>query len=272
MKKIIIIGLIFLTTLSYSQNELNENKYYAKTETVFIKSKIYNKERELQIFLPDEYFKNSKKNFKVFYLFDAQNQRIFNFVSGNIQLLSMNEIEPVIIVGVVTEDRWDEFLTPNNHKETLERYQPPMGSADKLLNHIEKEIEPYLKTNYRTQNYRLAAGHSLGATFLTYATIKTDLFDYSILMSPNYQYDKEQFIDRFKDFVKTDLDKEKKLFFTNGLKDMYEERFNPSLKKVIKILKENPNSMIKWKHESLKIEKHGLIWMEGIYKGLLNWK
>lgn len=263
---------MFLTFLSYGQKELGENKYYAKTETVFLNSKIYNKARELQIFLPDEYFKSPKKDFKVFYLFDAQNQRIFNFVSGNVQLLSMNEIEPVIIIGVVTEDRWDEFLTPNNHKETLERYHPPMGSADKLLKHIENEVEPFLKKNYRTQDYRLAAGHSLGATFLTYAITKTELFDYSILMSPNYHYDKEQFIDRFKDFSRTELGKERKLFLTNGFKDMYEERFNPSLNKVIQILKDNPNPKIKWNHENLKIEKHGLIWIEGIYKGLLNWK
>jgi predicted alpha/beta superfamily hydrolase len=57
-----------------------------------------------------------------------------------------------------------------------------MGHADKLIEHIQTEIEPYLKKNYRVQDYRLAIGHSLGATFITYASMKTDnLFDYNIL-------------------------------------------------------------------------------------------
>jgi predicted alpha/beta superfamily hydrolase len=73
--------------------------------------------------------------------------RIFNYISENIQLLSMNAIEPVVIVGVVTEGRWDEFLPTNNHAETLERYEPPMGNADKLIEHIQTEIAPYLKKN-----------------------------------------------------------------------------------------------------------------------------
>jgi hypothetical protein len=90
--------------------------------------------------------------------------RIFNDISGNIQLLSMNTIEAVIIVGVVIEDRWDEFLPTNNHSETLERYQPPMGHAGKLIEHIQTEIEPYLK---KKPSSRLSLGNRtfIGSNF-----------------------------------------------------------------------------------------------------------
>ena len=99
----ILILLLFINNLLFSQ-EIDENKYYAETKTVYLNSKVFNKSRELQIFLPDEYFKQPERKFKTVYLFDSQNQRIFNYVKGTIELLSMNHIEPIIIVGIVTED------------------------------------------------------------------------------------------------------------------------------------------------------------------------
>lgn len=272
MKKIFFIGIFLFSITCFGQKELDPDKYYAESNTVFLNSIVYGKERELQIFIPDAYFWEKDKNFKVLYLFDAQNTRIFNYISGVIQLMSMNTIEPVIIVGVVTEDRWDEFLPPNNHKETLKRYEPPIGHADLLIEHIQNEIEPYLKENYRVQNYRLAMGHSLGATFVTYAAMQTDnLFDYSMLLSPNYNYDQKQFVDRFKKFVKTESFKNKQFYFTNGFGDDYEIEFNGPLQEVIDILKNSGHLKINWEYKKLEIDNHGLIWL-GIYNGLLNWK
>ena len=271
MKKLLLIGMLLFSITCLGQDELDPDKYYAESNTVFLKSEVYGKERELQIFIPDEYFWEKDKSFKVLYLFDAQNTRIFNFISGHIQLMSMNTIEPVIIVGVVTEDRWDEFLPMNNHKETLKRYEPPVGHADLLIEHIQNEIEPYLKKNYRVQDYRLAIGHSLGATFVTYATMKTDnLFDYSILLSPNYNYDKQQFVERFEEFVKTEPSKNKEFYFANGFGDTYEKEFEGPLQEVIAVLKNSDNPKIKWKYKKLEIDNHGLIWL-GVYNGLLNW-
>ena len=272
MKNFSIIGILLFSITLFGQEELDPDKYYAESKTVFIESKIYEKQRELQIFIPDEYVWEKEKEFKVLYLFDAQNTRIFNYISGNVQLLSMNTIEPVIIVGVVTEDRWDEFLPRNNHEETLERYEPPMGNADKLIEHIQTEIEPYLKKNYRVQDYRLAIGHSLGATFITYASMKTDnLFNYNILLSPNYNYDKKQFVERFKESLKTDLTKNKEFYFVNGYRDKYEKEFDEPLQEVIKSLESFDNEKIKWNYKKLDIDNHGLIWL-GVYNGLLNWK
>lgn len=272
MKNLLIIGILLFSLKILGQEELDPDKYYAQSKTIFIESKVYGKQRELQIFIPDEYVRDKDKNFKVLYLFDAQNSRIFNFISGNIQLVSMNIIEPVIIVGVVTEDRWDEFLPANNHEETLERYEPPMGHADNLIEHIQTEIEPYLKTNYRVQDYRLAIGHSLGATFVTYASMKTDkLFDYNILLSPNYSYDQKQFVDRFKEFVKTDLPKNKEFYFANGHGDNYEKEFDEPLQEILKTLESSDNKKIKYNYKKLDIDNHGLIWL-GVYNGLLNWK
>lgn len=183
----------------------------------------------------------------------------------------MNEVEPLIVVGICTEDRWFEFLTKNNHAETLKEYEPPIGGADTLIQHIELEIEPYIKQNLRTQDYRIAIGHSLGATFAMYASIKSDkLFDYSILISPNFYYDKEQNVDLIKNYLDSNSSKIRKYYLCNGFGDMYEKKFNPALKKVIKLFRKNKNKNIVFKYEKLNINGHGKTLLEGVYKGLLN--
>lgn len=272
MKSSLTIIITLISFISLGQEKLDPEKYYAESKTIFIESKIYGKQRELQLFIPDEYIRNKEKIFKVVYLFDSQNQRIFNYISGVVQLMSMNTIEPVIIVGIVTEDRWDEFLPMNNHEETLIRYEPPIGHSDKLIEHIQSEVEPYLKSNYRINDYRIAIGHSLGATFVTYASFKTEnLFNYCILLSPNYSYDKKQFVIRFKDFVKSNLTRKKEFYFANGFGDDYEKEFDEPLQEVLTILQSSKNEKINWKYEKLNIDNHGLIWL-GVYNGLLNWK
>lgn len=272
MKSSLTIIITLISFISLGQEKLDPEKYYAESKTIFIESKIYGKQRELQLFIPDEYIRNKEKIFKVVYLFDSQNQRIFNYISGVVQLMSMNTIEPVIIVGIVTEDRWDEFLPMNNHEETLIRYEPPIGHSDKLIEHIQSEVEPYLKSNYRINDYRMAIGHSLGATFVTYASFKTEnLFNYCILLSPNYSYDKKQFVIRFKDFVKSNLTRKKEFYFANGFGDDYEKEFDEPLQEVLTILQSSKNEKISWKYEKLNIDNHGLIWL-GVYNGLLNWK
>lgn len=268
MKLLIVICL--LTNFLFSQ-EIDENKYYATTKTIFIPSEVFKKEREIQIYLPDEYFKEPNRKFKTLYLFDAQNQRIFNYVKGNVEVLGMNYIEPLIIVGVVTEDRWFEFLPINNHAETLKEYEPPIGGADSLIIHIKNEIEPYINQNFRTLKSKIGMGHSLGGTFLMYFnTVDPNFFDASVLLSPNFSYDGEQLLDRIKKCKAADLEKEFYVF--SGYGDNYEEKFNKSLKKINKWLKKNPKKNLVWEYENLNIADHGKIWFEGVYKGLLKIK
>ena len=74
---------LFICLISYSylfSQNLDEDKYYAETKTIFIESEIFGKKRELQVFFPDEYFWHPEKKFSVLYLLDAQNFRIFNYV------------------------------------------------------------------------------------------------------------------------------------------------------------------------------------------------
>ena len=78
-------------------------------------------------------------------------------------------------------------------------------------------------------------------------------------------------MDRFKQFVKTELPKKKEFYFANGFGDNYEKEFDGPLQEVIKILESSDNEKISWNYKKLDIDNHGLIWL-GAYNGLLNWK
>jgi predicted alpha/beta superfamily hydrolase len=269
MRKILLTAVsILFSYTSFSQAELDLDKFYAKHETVKIESKIYKKKREIEIFYPDEFFTEPKRKFKVAYVFDAQSTPIFNFVTGTTQLMSMSGYEPLIIVGINTEDRYFEFLTKNKYQETLKRYPAPIGGANVLLQHIEKEVEPFIKSKLKKlQDYRIAIGHSLGATFAMYASIKsTKLFDYSILMSPNFVYDSSQHLETIKQFAESNQLK-RAYFICNGHSDKYEEEFTPNIEKAVTMLKGNKNIFVSY--EKLEITSHSDIWLEGVYKGLM---
>lgn len=77
-------------------------------------------------------------------------------------------------------------------------------------------------------------------------------------------------MDRFKVFIKTDLQKNKGLYLINGYGDKYEKEFDAPLHDVINILENSNNEKIKWNYKKLDIDNHGLIWL-GVYNGLLNW-
>ena len=83
---------------------------------------------------------------------------------------------------------------------------------------------------------------------------------------------KEQNVDLIKNYLDSNSSKIRKYYLCNGFGDMYEKKFNPALKKVIKLFRKNKNKNIDFKYEKLNINSHGKTLLEGVYKGLLNLK
>ena len=161
-------------------------------------------DREILIYLPDEYDNATESEYDVVYVFDSQWRSRFDLVHSllNYEVQDENEdVRPYIVVGITSPSipehqycRSNDFLPVPEHV-TLQ--SPYYGSADKFKKFLGETVMPYIDSNYRTTGHTLGVGHSLGASFVIYAMTTSELFDDCIALSPNMEYDNDSFAEYF---------------------------------------------------------------------------
>ena len=246
----------------------------SKTESFEINSKVFNGKRQIKVVLPENYSEYPNRKFKVIYLFDAQGESLFNFEVAAIDFLKSGSvfIEPSIIVGIESTNRWFEFLPKNQSNDVYKYYGKgaKFGGADSLAISLRDEIIPFVQSKYRCNNYNIGIGHSLGGTFLTYSLVKfPQLFNAVIAISPNYWYDNEQVLNTFNSLASKDNLHNKFLYIAYGEGDMLENRFLPSTIKMDGLLSKLQISTFRWQTNKINIGSHYLSPIEGVAKGLL---
>ena len=152
-----------------------------------IHSEILGDERSFIVTLPEGY-EATKLSYPVLYILDAE---YFYFpAQGALQFLSecgYNNNRPVpqmILVAVLDGDRNRDF-TPTYAPEQGPLRYPTSGGAATCMEHVAKELRPFIDTNFRTSG-SILAGWSFGGlfTFLTFLE-KPDLFAAYIAISPS---------------------------------------------------------------------------------------
>ena len=190
MKRLILLLLATLPTLVFSQ----------KIDTLSLVSKQFDQPRKLLIYLPEAYEYQPQRKFEVVYVFDAQARQYFDCIHSTINFLNAG-ICPMIVVGVISENRNKDFLPKNENEQTMKQYVGNLGDADKLLSFVSNDLVSYIDKTYRTLPTRIAIGHSNGATFISYCLLQEpNLFDAYLAISPNYAYDNELLIKLFSKF------------------------------------------------------------------------
>ena len=156
-------------------------------ERISLDSKLLNQNRELLIYTPASYSLNESSKFPVLYMVDGDYN--FHYVTGLIELLSSisSEIPEMIVVGISGKG------TTTYRKQSKPPYEvKDKGSADKTLDFIKDELIPFINNNYKTNNYKVLSGHSMGGLFSTYAMLSMpDLFNAYIAISPSLWWEDE---------------------------------------------------------------------------------
>ncbi|OYQ38380.1 hypothetical protein CHU92_05390 [Flavobacterium cyanobacteriorum] len=186
MNKLLFFTAIMLTTALHSQGKLVKIDNF---ESKYVKA------RNVEIWLPDEYFTDNKQKFPVLYMHDGQN--VFNpeTAMGNIaweadntaqKLIKDKKIKPVIIVASWCTDRrffeyYPEKAAKNlsgEDKAAMEKVRIQMGvvqsdyMADEYLKFLTTELKPYIDKNYRTLTdaaNTAICGSSMGGLISLYA-------------------------------------------------------------------------------------------------------
>jgi predicted alpha/beta superfamily hydrolase len=148
-----------------------------------ISSKVFGTDRKVTVYLPAVYFLDTVGKFPVAYLFDGQFEPYLKMVSGMMEYYNQTNLcTGLVIVAVHAEDRFGEFVPEPktdsvNHKTTY---------STKLTDFLDQELFSFIDSNYRTSNFKMGIGHSLGGTFLLYEAFKEHSpFGAVIAASPN---------------------------------------------------------------------------------------
>ena len=244
--------------------------YAQRIDSFKIYSKIFDKERNILIYTPWQYDHNPDSKFEVIYVFDAQSREYFDNVHSTLAFLGGSQF-PMIVVGVISEERNKDFFPVNEYPETTKFFGRNLGDADKFLNFLGDELIPYIDVHFRTLPKRISVGHSNGGAFITYCLLKDpEIFDAYIVISPNYTFDKELILRLFEKFDPCQLKSEKFIYMCNS--DEGNEWIS-ARKKVIALLKSKPfKDKISFINQDFSAtQNHSTVYPSGVYNGIMNY-
>lgn len=211
MKQFFLLAslLLSLCASAFAQNNQPFNRFA-------IKSEVLGEERAILVRTPAGY-EVGKQRFPVLYLTDGDGH--IAHTSATIEFLARNGRMPeMIVVGIVNTDRTRD-LSPTRASMTRpdggQQEFPTSGGANNFLKFIETELIPKIESQYRTQPFRVLAGHSFGGLFALHAFLtKTELFNGYIAVSPTMHWDNKYPVRKAEAFFKDRMELNRTLFVT----------------------------------------------------------
>ena len=128
-----------------------------------LNSKVLNEEQKISVYLPEKYGEDPTHRYPVIYALDGKYYK--QMVSAVIARFYDDWLIPeTIVVTIDNENRIRDYTpTPHATADVLS------GKADVFLDYIEKELIPFVDSNYQTSEFRIFEGHSLGGLLSLYA-------------------------------------------------------------------------------------------------------
>jgi hypothetical protein len=222
-----------------------------------IKSQILGEERTVLVRVPPNYARTDEK-FPVVYMLDAhppQNSMMVGIIEQQVWGGMMPE---VILVGIQNTNRTRD-LTPTKTERA------GSGGGDKFLQFLETEVIPLVEKNYRTQPFRIFAGHSLGGLTVVYSFLtRPDLFNAYIAASPSLIWDNNFVIGRAEEVFKQKKEYKKTMFLALGNEPELQKGFN-SFRDLLDRTKPKD---FEYEFRQLDEENHGSVVLPAYYWGL----
>lgn len=255
--KLLIIFLL-LSGIANAQNA----DHITIAKKISIKSSVLGEERTILVSTPADY-DHSKGAYPVWYVLDGD-KAVIHYTSGLITDLAKRDLCPEMIVVAIANTKRFRDMTPTRYKENP---KVDSGGADKFLKFIEKELFPYIQTNYRTLPYRIFAGHSASGMCVAHAFLSHNkMFNGYIALSPCFWWDSNLFVKTAEEKIdRMDL-KHRHFYFSTGTLEV--PKYVDSAQAFFITLTEKAPSELKWKFDFLKDEDHGSQGTIAMYNGL----
>jgi predicted alpha/beta superfamily hydrolase len=258
MKNYFLLGLVL--TFCFSFEAFGQTQQIASVvHTQYkINSQVLGEERTILVRVPANYERTDER-FPVVYMTDAHPPQNA-MMAGIIEQQAWGGMMPeMILVGIQNTNR-SRDLTPTDDGKG-----GAVGGGPKFLQFIESEVIPLVEKNYRTQPFRIFAGHSLGGLFAVYAfTARPDLFNAYIAASPVLGYADNFTIRRAEELFKQNKEWKKTMFLGIGDEPQYIGGFN-AFQSLLKKMKPKD---FEYEFREFKDENHGSVVLPVYYAGL----
>lgn len=210
-----LFGVLLFSVFSFGQ--VDQKKALNIGDIITLKSTILAEHRNINIVLPNNYQIDEDLKYNVIYLLDGSlNEDLFH-VSGLVQFFNLQfKMPETIIVGISNLDRKHDFTFPTEDSE-LKKDFPTTGGSEKFIEFIEKELQPYINSNYRTNDTNYLIGQSLGGLLATEILIKKpNLFSHYLITSPSLWWDNQSLLELGKQVLPKNNYSEKYIYLAVG--------------------------------------------------------
>lgn len=171
---------------------------------VTLKSPALGEERTVFVLAPPSYDRSDRR-YPVVYFTDGE-QTLPLLATAARFLADAGRMPEAILVGLSHPDRARD-LTPTHGKLLQDGgvavpYETS-GGADRFLAFLAQDLVPWVDRSYRTEPFRILAGHSLGGLFALYAAAsRPGLFQAAIAASPALTWDGDLAVRRVREALK----------------------------------------------------------------------
>jgi predicted alpha/beta superfamily hydrolase len=235
---------------------------------VQLESKVLGESRTILVRLPASY-ERTARSYPVLYLTDGERQ-IAHLAALTDYLVREGRMPETILVGITNTDRTrdltpthiEAMVAPNGQSFPM----PTSGGADRFLDFISTEVIPHVEKQYRTQPYRVFAGHSFGGLFAMHTFFtRPELFHGVIAVSPTLTWDRRYLHRRAEEWVKTAPSRPATLLVSVGDEGEDLDREFDAMKRLLE--KKAPKSLA---FEAIRYpdEDHGSVVLPTHYAGL----
>ncbi|ASK31787.1 esterase [Chryseobacterium sp. T16E-39] len=265
IKKIFIVCGILLTFKFVSIAQTTTVKPLTIGEIRTLKSNVLKEDRTLNIYLPNGYDKT--KAYPVIYLLDGSINEDFIHVSGLVQFFNqMYAMPQTIVVGIANIDRKRDFTFHTDLKD-LQKDYPTTGHSDRFINFLEKELKPYVESQFKTTDKYLF-GQSLGGLLATEILLKKpEMFDNYFIISPSLWWDDESLLKQAPQLLAKSADAKKFVYVSVGKEE------HPVMVKdaasLYDVLKQAGKKNWTVEYKVMETDNHATILHRSLYDGLV---
>lgn len=165
-------------------------------------STVLGKNRDIKIYLPPTYEKDSTRYYPITVLLDSD--FMFDLYLGNMNVYTQRDFAPEQILVGISQSGKNERTNDSSYDKVDSKLT---AESSKFYRFVGGELLDYMEENYRISPFRTIAGTTVTANFVNYFLLEPEpIFDAYICINPAYSPDMQSLLEsKFAKYAKSQI-------------------------------------------------------------------